>query len=189
MDWDEGPDLGGDYGPYRQSERMAIYRTFGSTISSIEGKAYESYKTEEELEAEREQQRANSEMPHYVYEYAGMNAEEEKLAKIAEAKAKGLATCDSFPCARKSYLQIQRFSQRSRLVLIPRVLVGDFVIQKRDGMPTYNFAVVVDDHMMKISHVLRGDDHIANTPKQLMIYEAFGWTPPVFGHMTLNHQH
>ncbi len=62
---------------------------------------------------------------------------------------------------------------------------GDFVIQKRDGMPTYNFAVAVDDHLMKISHVLRGDDHIANTPKQLMIYEAFEWTPPVFGHMTL----
>ena len=62
---------------------------------------------------------------------------------------------------------------------------GDFVILKRDGMPTYNFAVVVDDHLMEISHVLRGDDHIANTPKQLMIYEAFGWTPPTFGHMTL----
>lgn len=62
---------------------------------------------------------------------------------------------------------------------------GDYVIQKRDGMPTYNFAVAVDDHMMKITHVLRGDDHIANTPKQLMIYEAFGWTPPTFGHMTL----
>ncbi len=62
---------------------------------------------------------------------------------------------------------------------------GDFVIQKRDGMPTYNFAVAVDDHHMKITHVLRGDDHIANTPKQLMIYEAFGWQAPEFGHMTL----
>jgi len=62
---------------------------------------------------------------------------------------------------------------------------GDFVIQKRDGMPTYNFAVVVDDHLMQISHVFRGDDHVANTPKQLMIYEAFGWNPPKFGHMSL----
>ncbi|WP_370991655.1 glutamate--tRNA ligase family protein, partial [Bacillus tropicus] len=58
-------------------------------------------------------------------------------------------------------------------------------IQKADGMPTYNFAVVVDDHMMEISHVLRGDDHVSNTPKQLMIYEAFGWEAPIFGHMTL----
>lgn len=62
---------------------------------------------------------------------------------------------------------------------------GDFVIKKRDGMPTYNFAVVADDHMMEISHVFRGDDHVANTPKQLMIYEAFGWQPPKFGHMSL----
>ena len=63
--------------------------------------------------------------------------------------------------------------------------IGDFVIIKKDGIPTYNFAVAVDDHLMKISHVLRGDDHITNTPKQLMIYEAFGWEPPIFGHMTL----
>ena len=63
--------------------------------------------------------------------------------------------------------------------------IGDFVIVKKDGIPTYNFAVAIDDHLMKISHVLRGDDHISNTPKQLMIYEAFGWEPPVFGHMTL----
>ena len=63
--------------------------------------------------------------------------------------------------------------------------IGDWVIVKKDGIPTYNFAVAVDDHLMKISHVLRGDDHISNTPKQLMIYEAFGWEPPIFGHMTL----
>ncbi len=62
---------------------------------------------------------------------------------------------------------------------------GDFVIQKRDGMPTYNFAVVIDDHLMKITHVLRGDDHVSNTPKQLVVYEALGWEPPKFGHMTL----
>lgn len=62
---------------------------------------------------------------------------------------------------------------------------GDWVIQKRDGYPTYNFAVVIDDHLMEISHVIRGDDHIANTPKQLMVYEALGWEAPEFGHMTL----
>ncbi len=63
---------------------------------------------------------------------------------------------------------------------------GDWVIQKKDGYPTYNFAVVVDDHDMQISHVIRGDDHIANTPKQLMVYEALGWEAPEFGHMTLS---
>ncbi|WP_257613971.1 glutamate--tRNA ligase family protein, partial [Oenococcus oeni] len=60
---------------------------------------------------------------------------------------------------------------------------GDWVIQKADGMPTYNFAVVIDDHLMEITHVLRGDDHVSNTPKQLMVYEAFGWKAPAFGHM------
>ena len=63
--------------------------------------------------------------------------------------------------------------------------IGDYVIVKKDGIPTYNFAVAIDDYLMEISHVLRGDDHISNTPKQLMIYEAFGWEPPIFGHMTL----
>ncbi|MCG5648151.1 glutamate--tRNA ligase family protein, partial [Oliverpabstia sp. DFI.9.49] len=68
---------------------------------------------------------------------------------------------------------------------------GDWVIVKKDGIPTYNFAVVVDDHLMAISHVLRGDDHISNTPKQMMIYDAFGWEYPTFGHMTLivNEEH
>lgn len=182
MDWDEGPDLGGDYGPYRQSERMAIYRPLIQQLLD-EGKAYESYKTEEELEAEREQQRANSEMPHYVYEYAGMNAEE-KAAKIAEAKAKGLEPVIRFHVPENHTYKFKDLV-KGQISFDSESVGGDFVIQKRDGMPTYNFAVVVDDHMMKISHVLRGDDHIANTPKQLMIYEAFGWTPPVFGHMTL----
>ena len=63
--------------------------------------------------------------------------------------------------------------------------IGDYVIVKKDGIPTYNFAVAIDDHLMEMSHVLRGEDHISNTPKQLMIYEAFGWEPPIFGHMTL----
>lgn len=74
---------------------------------------------------------------------------------------------------------------KGKISFLSDTIGGDFVIQKRDGMPTYNFAVVVDDHMMEITHVLRGDDHVANTPKQLAVYEAFGWQAPEFGHMSL----
>lgn len=182
MDWDEGPDIGGDYGPYRQSERMSIYQPLIQQLID-EGKAYESYKTEDELEAEREAQRANNEMPHYVYEYAGMT-DAEKAAKIAAAKAQGLQPVIRFHVPEGRTYQFNDLV-KGKISFEAETVGGDFVIQKRDGMPTYNFAVVVDDHLMRISHVLRGDDHIANTPKQLMVYEAFGWEPPIFGHMTL----
>lgn len=182
MDWDEGPDKPGDFGPYRQSERKEIYLPL---IQELVDKdlAYESYKTEDELEADRDAQKARNEMPHYEYEYAGMS-DEEIAAKIAESKAAGLTPVIRFRVpANKKY----EFNDivKGDITFDSNTIGGDFVIQKRDGMPTYNFAVVVDDHLMEITHVLRGDDHIANTPKQLMIYEAFGWDAPIFGHMTL----
>lgn len=182
MDWDEGPDIGGDYGPYRQSERLSIYQPLIQQLVD-RGLAYESYKTEEELEAEREEQRQRGEMPHYVDEYAGLSADEKKQ-KIADAKAKGLKPVIRFRVPKDRNYDFKDLV-KGKIHFDSKSVGGDFVIQKRDGVPTYNFAVVVDDHLMKITHVLRGDDHIANTPKQLMIYEAFGWEPPVFGHMTL----
>lgn len=182
IDWDEGPDVGGDYGPYRQSERKDIYQPLIQKLVD-EGYAYESYKTEEALEAERESQRARNEMPHYVYEYAGMS-DDEKAQAIADAKAKGLTPVIRFRVPKDKDFAWDDIV-KGKIDIEGKTIGGDFVIQKRDGMPTYNFAVVVDDHMMAITHVLRGDDHIANTPKQLMIYEALGWQPPKFGHMTL----
>lgn len=148
-----------------------------------EGKAYYSYKTEEELEAQREEQRAAGVAPHYTYEYEGMTADEIKQAQD-EAKAKGLK-----PVVRIHIPEMETYSWddivKGHLEFESDTIGGDFVIQKRDGMPTYNFAVVIDDHLMKITHVLRGDDHVSNTPKQLVVYEALGWEPPKFGHMTL----
>ena len=148
-----------------------------------EGKAYYSYKTEEELEAQREEQRAMGVAPHYTYEYEGMTADEIKQAQD-EAKAKGLK-----PVVRIHIPEMETYSWddivKGHLEFESDTIGGDFVIQKRDGMPTYNFAVVIDDHLMKITHVLRGDDHVSNTPKQLVVYEALGWKPPKFGHMTL----
>ena len=182
LDWDEGPDKGGDYGPYRQSERKEIYQKYIDQLID-EGKAYYSYKTEEELEAQREEQRAMGVAPHYTYEYEGMTADEIKQAQD-EAKAKGLK-----PVVRIHIPEMETYSWddivKGHLEFESDTIGGDFVIQKRDGMPTYNFAVVIDDHLMKITHVLRGDDHVSNTPKQLVVYEALGWKPPKFGHMTL----
>ncbi|WP_338217867.1 glutamate--tRNA ligase [Lacticaseibacillus salsurivasis] len=182
IDWDEGPDKGGDFGPYRQSERKAIYERYIQELMD-KGQAYESYKTEAELEADREAQKANHEMPHYVYEYEGMT-EAEKQAKIAAAKAQGLQPVIRFHIPTDKTYEWNDIV-KGDISIEGKTIGGDFVIMKRDGMPTYNFAVVVDDHLMEITHVLRGDDHIANTPKQIAIYEALGWEPPVFGHMTL----
>ncbi|MFD1455280.1 glutamate--tRNA ligase [Levilactobacillus lanxiensis] len=182
LDWDEGPDVGGDYGPYRQSERRDIYTPLIQQLLD-EGKAYESYRTEDELTADREAQKARKEMPHYEYEYAGMN-EEEKQAAIDAAKAKGLKPVIRFRVPKDEVFEWDDMV-KGHVAFNSDTIGGDFVIAKRDGMPTYNFAVVVDDHKMAISHVFRGDDHVANTPKQLMIYQAFGWEAPKFGHMSL----
>ena len=182
LDWDEGPDKPGDYGPYRQSERKAIYEPLIQELLD-KNLAYESYETEEELQKQREEQKARGEMPRYVYEYTGMSDDEIK-AKIAESKAAGLEPVIRFRVPEhKTYTWDDIV--KGNISFDSSTIGGDFVIQKRDGMPTYNFAVVVDDHKMEISHVFRGDDHVANTPKQLMIYEAFGWQPPKFGHMSL----
>lgn len=182
LDWDEGPDVGGDFGPYRQSERKDIYVDYINQLLE-KGLAYKSYRTEDELEADREAQKARKEMPHYVYEYAGMD--DKQIAQVqADAEANGLEPVVRFRVpegATYAWTDLVK----GDVSFESKTIGGDFVIQKRDGMPTYNFAVVIDDHLMEISHVFRGDDHVANTPKQLMIYEAFDWEAPQFGHMSL----
>ncbi|OTN88880.1 glutamate-tRNA ligase [Enterococcus sp. 7E2_DIV0204] len=178
MDWDESPEKPGEYGPYRQSERSEIYQPLIDQLL-VSNRAYKCYCTEEELEAEREAQRARSEMPHYSGKCAELTPSEQ-----AEKEAQGLKPVVRFRVPRNTSYTFEDMV-KGEIVFESDNIGGDFVIQKRDGMPTYNFAVAVDDHMMKITHVLRGDDHIANTPKQLMVYEAFGWKAPEFGHMTL----
>ncbi|MBU8880266.1 glutamate--tRNA ligase [Bacillus sp. FJAT-29790] len=177
IDWDESVDKEGKYGPYRQSERNEIYETYYKELLE-KGHAYKCYCTEEELEAEREVQSAKGETPAYSGRCRHLTHEErEKLA--AEGKE---------PSIRFMVPKGQVFSFNDMVkgnVSFESDGIGDHVIVKKDGTPTYNFAVAVDDHLMKISHVLRGDDHISNTPKQLMIYEALGWKAPEFGHMTL----
>lgn len=177
MDWDESIDVGGEYGPYRQSERNDIYKKLYDELLEKE-LAYKCYCTAEELEAEREAQSAKNEMPRY----SG------KCRHLSTSEQDALAAEGREPSIRFAVPKGKVYTFKDLVkdnVSFESDGIGDFVIVKKDGVPTYNFAVAVDDHYMEISHVLRGDDHISNTPRQQMIYEAFGWDTPVFGHMTL----
>ena len=177
IDWDESVDVGGEYGPYRQSERRHIYDPLVQQLLD-EDKAYRCYMTSEELEAEREEQLARGEQPMYSGKHANLTKEEED-AFIREGREPAIRI-------RVPKDKIYTFNDIVKGdVSFESNGIGDWVIVKKDGTPTYNFAVVIDDHYMEISHVLRGDDHISNTPRQQMVYEAFGWEEPKFGHMTL----
>ncbi|WP_100332768.1 glutamate--tRNA ligase [Bacillus xiapuensis] len=178
MDWDEGVDVGGEYGPYRQSERNHIYKKYYEQLLE-EGKAYKCYCTSEELEAEREaQQAAGKDMPGYSGKCRHLTAEEQ-----AKLEAEGRQPSIRIKVPKGEVLAFTDMVKGE--VSFDSDDINDFVIVKRDGTPTYNFAVAVDDYLMEMTHVLRGDDHISNTPKQLLIYKALGWEPPIFGHMTL----
>jgi nondiscriminating glutamyl-tRNA synthetase len=177
MDWDESVDVGGEYGPYRQSERNDIYQTYYNQLLE-NGHAYKCYCTEAEIAAEREEQTERGETPQYSGKCRHLTAEER-----AKLESEGRE-----PSIRIIVPEGKTFTFEDMVkgtVSFESEGMGDWVIIKKDGTPTYNFAVTVDDYLMKISHVLRGDDHISNTPKQLMVYEALGWEPPIFGHMTL----
>ena len=177
MDWDEGVDVGGAYGPYRQSERNDIYQKYYNELLE-KGLAYKCYCTEEELEKEREEQMAKNETPQYSGKCRHLTTEEQQ-----QLEAEGRQPSIRFKVPQGKIYSFDDMVKGQ--VSFESDGIGDHVIVKKDGIPTYNFAVTIDDHLMEISHVLRGDDHISNTPKQLMIYEALGWTPPIFGHMTL----
>jgi nondiscriminating glutamyl-tRNA synthetase len=177
IEWDESVDIGGPFGPYRQTDRLDIYRQYWQELLD-RGLAYRCYCTEEELEREREEQSARGETPRYSGKCRHLTDEERRKLE-AEGRT---------PSVRFAVPEGKTYSFDDLVkgeVSFDTAEMGDFVIVKKDGIPTYNFAVAVDDHLMEISHVLRGEEHISNTPRQLMIYEAFGWTPPRFGHMSL----
>ncbi|AKP75132.1 MULTISPECIES: glutamate--tRNA ligase [Priestia] len=177
IEWDESIDVGGEYGPYRQSERTEIYQKYTEELLE-KGLAYHCYCTSEELEKEREEQQANSQMPRYSGKCRNLTAEQR-----AELEAEGREPSIRFRVPSNTEIKWNDIVKDE--VSFESEGIGDFVIVKKDGTPTYNYAVAIDDYLMKMTHVLRGDDHISNTPKQILVYEALGWTPPVFGHMTL----
>jgi nondiscriminating glutamyl-tRNA synthetase len=177
LTWDEGPDIGGPYGPYTCMERLDIYQKYIDQLLES-GQAYYCYCTEEELEAEREELLAKGQMPRYMGKCRHLTAEDREKHEAA-----GRKKTIRF---RVPEDKVYKFNDMIRGELeFESNGIGDFVIVKSDGIPTYNFAVTVDDALMKITHVVRGEEHISNTPRQLMIYEAFGWEPPVFGHLPL----
>ena len=182
LNWDEGPDVGGNYGPYTQSERFDIYPKYIQELLD-KGFAYECFCTPEELEAEKEEATANKKA--YVYSKKCENLTEEEKAKL-RAEGRKPAIRFNIAKAQKAFhdSSILKFDDLVKGELqMDTDLIGDFVIMKTNGAPTYNYAVVIDDALMKITHVIRGEDHISNTYKQILIFEALGFDVPRFGHL------
>jgi len=177
IEWDEGADVGGDYGPYRQTERLDIYAKYVNELME-KGLAYKCYMTEDELEAEREEQRANGQVPKYSGAHRDLSSEQ-----IEAFEAEGRKPSIRFRVPDDETYHFNDIVRGD--ITFHSSDFGDWVIVKKNGIPTYNFAVAIDDYLMEITDVLRGEEHISNTPKQMMIYDAFGWTAPRFGHMTL----
>lgn len=178
LDVDEGIGVGGEYGPYRQSERVDIYREYAEKLLE-EGKAYYCYCTPEELQAMREEAARKGEMPRYNQHCRHLKEEE-----LEAYKKEGRVPVIRFKMPDEEQEIIINDLIRGEIKFSTDVL-DDFIIFKSDGMPTYNFAVVIDDALMKISQVIRGEDHISNTPKQILLYEAFGFPVPEFAHLPL----
>ncbi len=177
LEWDEGPEIGGTYGPYRQSERRPIYDEHLRKLRAGDA-AYECFCTSEELEERRKNMRDAGAAPRYDGRCADLSpAERARLAK------QGLKPCLRFRLDPKADLAFDDLI-RGR-VEIKAADLDDFVIARPDGLPTYNFVCAVDDATMAISHVIRGEDHISNTPRQIAVYRALGLEPPVFAHVPL----
>ena len=179
LDWDEGPEVGGDYGPYAQTERLDLYREAAERLLA-EGKAYPCFCTPEQLEADRKAAQERKD-PFQGYQRrcrdidpaearARMDAGEPYTLRIKVPEGRGDVVIDD--------------AVHGKVVFDAKEL-DDFVIFRSDGTPTYNFATVVDDALMGITHVIRGDDHLSNTPRQVMVYEALGAPVPTFAHISM----
>ena len=175
--WDEGPDVGGEFGPYRQMERLSIYEKYVQQLFD-KGYAYYCYCTEEELEALRQEQMAKGEMVRYTGRCRDLTEEERKAFE-----AEGRKAVVRFRVPEEEIIKINDLVRGE--VSFESSGIGDFIIVKSDGVPTYNFAVVVDDHEMGITHVIRAEEHLSNTPRQVLIYNALGIPLPEFAHISL----
>jgi nondiscriminating glutamyl-tRNA synthetase len=175
IDWDEGPGVEGPHAPYRQSERLGIYREHTDRLLA-EGKAYRCFCTAEQLEMERRQAVA-AQSPQVYSGRCRAISDSESAARAAHGEA--------FAVRLRIPEHPLRFHDIVRgIVEFPNETVSDPILVRSSGMPVYNYVVTLDDALMEITHVIRGDDHISNTPKQVAIYEAFGWKPPEFAHLS-----
>jgi glutamyl-tRNA synthetase len=174
--WDEGPDLGGSDGPYRQTQRLSFYREFADRLSQ-EGKSYKCFCSEERLENLRKEQLSKGKMPRYDGRCRTLSEEE-----IAKMESSGLRPAIRFRVGRGPIVFEDLIHGK---MSFDSAGIGDFIIVRSDGMAAYNFACVMDDHLMHMTHVIRGEDHLSNTPRQILLYQAFSWQPPLFGHHPL----
>ena len=178
LEWAEGIDAGGDHGPYRQTERLHIYRAHAVELLAG-GSAYQCFCSAEQLEADRQTALGAGRPPKYVGRCREIPRDQARRRIEGGEKA---VIRFRVPDARRDVV----FNDLVRgEVRFSTDVIGDPVLVRSDGVPAYNYAVVIDDALMEITHVIRGEDHISNTPRQLLLYEAFGWTPPTFAHVSL----
>jgi glutamyl-tRNA synthetase len=177
LSWDEGPDVGGPHGPYRQSERSAIYTEHCDRLLA-DGHAFKCYCTTEELASMRAQQMAAKQPPKYDGRCAQLS-----VADRQEREAKGMSHVVRMKVPREGVCKVQDTLRGE--IEFDYATVDMQVLMKSDGLPTYHLANVVDDHLMDITHVMRGEEWISSAPKHLLLYEYFGWEPPVLTHLPL----
>ncbi|MBI4410264.1 MAG: glutamate--tRNA ligase, partial [Gemmatimonadetes bacterium] len=180
LDWDEGPGIEGPaeqgpFGPYRQSERGSLYRAQAERLVES-GRAFRCYCSDEELEAKRRAALARGEKPHYDGTCRRLSA-----AQAAQRERAGRRPAVRFHVPPEGEVVVRDVVRGE--VRFAADEIGDFIILRSDGAPTYNFAVVVDDVLMEISHVIRGVGHLSNTPRQVLLYQALGRPAPVFAHV------
>ena len=175
LDWDEGPDVGGPYAPYRQSDRLEIYREHAERLLA-EGKAYLCFCSAEDLEQDRQRAVAEHRQPIYSGKCRALDP-----AEAARRRSEGEL------CAIRLHIPEHPIRFHDIVhgpVEFSNEVVSDPIILRSTGLPVYNYVVVIDDALMKITHVIRGDDHLSNTPKQVALYEALGWPVPEFAHLS-----
>jgi nondiscriminating glutamyl-tRNA synthetase len=177
LQWDEGVDAGGDYGPYRQTERMQSYADHANRLLA-EGKGYYCFCSAAALEAHRRSQLAAGLPPKYAGTCRNIPSDDARRRKDGgEAAVVRLRVPEGREVIFNDVVRGE--------VRFHTDVIGDPVLVRSDGIPAYNFAVVIDDALMKVTHVIRGEDHISNTPRQILLYEAYGYDPPAFAHLSL----
>ena len=177
LDWDEGPKVDGPYGPYYQTQRLNIYKEHIEKLLK-EGKAYRCFCTAEELDRKRKEAAERKEAPKYDGTCRKLSTEE-----INQKMEAGISHVIRFMMPAGEVTEVDDLVRGK--VRFENDVLDDFVILKSDGFPTYNFAAVIDDHLMDITHVIRGDDHLSNTPRQIVLYQAFGFNLPQFAHIPM----
>jgi glutamyl-tRNA synthetase len=176
LQWDEGPETGGPFGPYYQSQRIDIYKRYASILLENRN-AYRCFCSPQELEAMREEQRVKGATQGYDGRCANLSK-----AEIANKINDGIPFTLRLKCGVGKLVVDDLIHGK---ITFTKESYSDFIILRSDGSPTYNFTAAIDDWLMQITHVIRGDDHLSNTPKQIMIYYALGATPPQFGHIPM----